>query len=311
MRGFGLCFIVLVLFSGGILAQTPAPDTFLLPTPIAQETLDSAEAYLERGQTWFDNSQFVYALEDFTLAMVLDDTNTRAQVWQIRTMIELGDFSQAIVNANTLLERLPQDPDALTLRAYAQVQLNENSAQAQTDLQLVVLSAPTETTLPYYYLGQLLLVQADYERVVAVAEQALALFPENTDLLLLLGLGRHGQGRNDEAFLVFDRVQTLLPTSALPAINKALIYRKQGNLEQAIQQLDEAITRNENAPTAYMLRGIVKIQRGNTIGDEAQYRAFYESALADLETYFRLEHPAQVLPAILSLRTELVSVLGR
>lgn len=287
---------------------TPTPDPFVLPTPLEQASLTTADAYLERGINWYNKSQFVYAKEDFISASTLDPDNENAVIWQARTLTELGELEPAIVLMTAWLEQSPQSYRALTLRGYAR--LMGGDLTGEEDIQAAnALNA--NDALHYYYLGLYYTALSDYDGAIIVLEQANTLAPDTLDIINARGIAYHGAERNEAALTEFDRAIALDASSVLAYVNKALLYRKLGQLTNAQDNITLALQVDEQYALAHMLRALIYIQQGNASTTVEAYTALYENALQSLEAYLQAEHPARASSSMLSLRVQLLQLLGQ
>jgi tetratricopeptide (TPR) repeat protein len=300
---------LLVGYGGLASAQTPTPDPFVLPTPRPQATLDDVQAYLARGIAWYNKSQFVYALDDFIKASALDEANAEARFWQARAYVELGATDETIALMDAWLAQDPNAYRAYVMRGYARL-LAGQSQEGEADFQRANALEPNNP-LHFYYLGLYYTSLGDYEGAVIVLDQAHALAPDDLDIANARGIAYHGAGRNEAALAEFDRAIALDPTSALAYVNKAIVSRKLNRLNDAQGYIAQALEANPDYALAYMLRALIQIQQGNATTNLDAYRVAYESALASVEAYLQAEHPAQVQSSMLSLRAQLLRLLGR
>lgn len=79
----------------------------------------------------------------------------------------------------------------------------------------------------------------------------------------------------DEAFALFEEIQTKAPQLAGPALNQALIQIQKQNYKEADELLQKAITANSKNPFAYNLQGFVYRQ----LGQFSKAKLAYEQAL--------------------------------
>ncbi len=95
----------------------------------------------------------------------------------------------------------------------------------------------------------------------------------------------------DEAFNLFEEIQTKAPQLAGPALNQALIRIQQQNYKEADVLLQKAITANSKNPFAYNLQGFVYRQ----LGQFAKSRTAYEQALSLSPNYAKAHFNLGVL----------------
>lgn len=95
----------------------------------------------------------------------------------------------------------------------------------------------------------------------------------------------------DEAFSLFEEIQTKAPQLAGPTLNQALIRIQQQNYKEADVLLQKAITANSKNPFAYNLQGFAYRQ----LGQFAKSRAAYEQALSLSPNYAKAHFNLGVL----------------
>jgi len=95
----------------------------------------------------------------------------------------------------------------------------------------------------------------------------------------------------DEAYALFEDIQTKAPQLAGPALNQALIRIQQQNYKDADSLLQKAITANSKNPFAYNLQGFVYRQ----LGQFSKSRAAYEQALTLSPNYAKAHFNLGVL----------------
>ena len=95
----------------------------------------------------------------------------------------------------------------------------------------------------------------------------------------------------DEAFALFDDIQTKAPMFAGPVLNQALIRIQQLNYKEADLLLKKAVGINDKNPFVYNLQGFVARQQGQF----ANARAAYEKAIATTPKYAKAHFNLGVL----------------
>ena len=95
----------------------------------------------------------------------------------------------------------------------------------------------------------------------------------------------------DEAFALFDDIQTKTPMFAGPVLNQALIRIQQLNYKEADLLLKKAVGINDKNPFVYNLQGFVARQQGQF----ANARTAYEKAIATTPKYAKAHFNLGVL----------------
>lgn len=97
------------------LKDTPAPA----PPPWEDPGLIDAGTWLERARTAFAEERYEPALSAFSRALQDDAGIVEAWVGQVRCLVELGEYIEAVTWADRALERFRDHPDLLAARALA------------------------------------------------------------------------------------------------------------------------------------------------------------------------------------------------
>lgn len=95
----------------------------------------------------------------------------------------------------------------------------------------------------------------------------------------------------DDAYTLFEELQTKAPQLAGPALNQALIQIQKQNYKEADVLLQKAIAANDKNPFAYNLQGFVYRQ----LGQFSKSRAAYEQALSLSPNYAKAHFNLGVL----------------
>jgi len=138
-------------------------------------------------------------------------------------------------------------------------------------------------------LGNIHLVQRQWEKAVAEGERSVALNPNSADNIGLFGNTLCYVGRPDEAVAMLEKAKRLnpIPPDWLHE-NLAAAYRMTGRYEEAIAELKKVIHRNPDYTGAWLNLAATHI----LLGREEEARAAAAEVLR-LEPKFSLEHFAQ------------------
>ncbi len=101
-------------------------------------------------------------------------------------------------------------------------------------------------------------------------DKALAQSPSDFEAVMHKGFSLNRLMRSDEALEVFNRACSLSPDSPLPWSMKAMIRYEQGDNEQGLKDIDEAIGRSERDRSSWEIRAKILRKLGRTAAaDEA------------------------------------------
>ena len=141
-----------------------------------RERLKDEGYYGAAAQEAFERAQFEVALRSYSKVLEFNPQNAAAWTGQVRALMELGQYNEALKWAETALDRFPHDPELLSAKAVALAR--------QGDLQgaLAFSDAAIEERgdTPYIWLarGDVMLARAE-QRADYCFDKALALAPRN------------------------------------------------------------------------------------------------------------------------------------
>lgn len=120
--------------------------------------------------------------------------------------------------------------------------------------------AKAEIADPFFhhkYAQTIIATSSNWAKARDVLRKADKLFPENFDIMLLLGTCYQNLGRNQEAIKALSSAIEIDETNPLSYVQRALVYASQENLSEALVDLNEAIYQDPNCEDAYFLHGVV------------------------------------------------------
>src|ERR1051326_3034832 len=106
--------------------------------------------YLQEAQTAFENGQFEKSLRGY--AKVLEFNSQSAVAWtgQVRSLIELGEFREALVWADKALASFPNEPELLAAKAVSLARVGD----LQGALSYSDAAVESQTSTPYIWLAR-------------------------------------------------------------------------------------------------------------------------------------------------------------
>jgi len=230
-------------------------------------------AHLQRGQTYFEQGNYLKADVEFRNAMQIAPGDTTARLMAAKTAERLGKPGPAVglyqsvvesnpdnVEARTNLARLyifggapakglevikpalaahPEDAVLLTLRAAARMELKD-TAGATEDVEHALRLAPNNQEAVAMQAG-LLQKRGDLGAAVALAKAAVAQAPNSTDLREVL-VQLYLSGRDtDQAEAELLELVRLKPANVRYRISLASFYSQAGRTDDAQHALEEAV----------------------------------------------------------------------
>jgi len=130
--------------------------------------------YLALARKAFESAEFEKSLRSFAKVLEFNQQNTIAWTGQVRALIELGEFREAVLWADKALERFPTDPELLAAKAVAQ----GRSGNVEEAIALSDSSIEERGDTPYIWLARADVLLARKEaRADYCFDKALALAP--------------------------------------------------------------------------------------------------------------------------------------
>ncbi len=140
---------------------------------------ESAEAYLDLGQTYLQEGKFVQAREAFEEAAFLDDNNPRAEIALASLLMREGSYSQALAALDSIEKRQLPDRQAFSVlqaKQYVYAETGQIKQALETlDRQEVVSASFLQPILQVFQIGiqqvAFLAIIGDREGAMAKADE--------------------------------------------------------------------------------------------------------------------------------------------
>lgn len=235
-------------------------------TAIERDSLDAAEQAIRaalrldpangRNALLFANlgtlqrlrGQHHEALESYTYALNMTPRNVPILLDRAALYLQLGEADKARVDYSLVLDIQPDNTEALRMRAYAYVELQDYKS-----------------------------ARTDYDHL-------LRLQPQDYNGRLGLAMLCQKEGKLKEALAILDgmveeksegtSLQTA-PAHAVVYVARAGVQQELGNLPMALMDLEEAIRLDPSRYEAYLVRGQIRLSRG----EKKEARADFEKAV--------------------------------
>ena len=124
--------------------------------------------------------------------------------------------------------------------------------------------------------GQAWMIAGQADRAFAAATMALALSPDDADLLIDRAIAAAALGRFADAITDLDGALDVDPRRADALVYRAAAWRHDGQVDLAQDDIDRALALDPDDPDALLERGILRQRRGDRVGA----RADWERAIA-------------------------------
>jgi len=199
---------------------------------------DLPEAHASRGFVLWQLGRLEEAVAEFETAIRLDPKQFEARYFYARASFQRGDIARA-------------------------ARLFEDAAQVREDYQARFFAAQS-----YAALGRAEEAQVAYARAFDVAEEHLALNPDDPRAATMCAVAACRTGRPEEGLAWARRAVEVDPTDAGVRYNVACLFALEGRADEAIASLDEAFRHGfgnrewiANDPDLESLRGDPRFQR--------------------------------------------------
>jgi tetratricopeptide (TPR) repeat protein len=272
---------------GYIGAQGPVAVNEFGTSKQLEVTLDpSPYASIDVGEGLFEEGRYAEARAAYQEALGSLDPEPAARLRSRigDTYLAEGDTAAARAEYEQALPLIPAEEQAhIRLQMARSYEQEQDWEQARLQYEQVVPLLPADGQ------AQVLLqiarthdIQEDRTGAIAALERALAADPDNAPALQLIAdlLSREGRDEEAEAYLARLPEDAELPADML--VNAGIRHYNEGRMEEALEQLDRAVTQDAQLADAYYYRGVVLL--GLQRNDEAK---------ADLERLLELapDHP--------------------
>jgi TolB-like protein/Tfp pilus assembly protein PilF len=154
----------------------------------------------------------------------------------------------------------PNSPETLLALGYYQYLVLRDYESAKTTFELVSKMLPGSSEVPSA-LGRIARREGHWDESIAYFEQALALDPQNLELLNDTALTFSALRQFPTALKLYDRALDIVPNDPGLMASKASIYQAQGNLAQAAKALSEINTQTGSSPAFRIKINQLRLER--------------------------------------------------
>jgi putative PEP-CTERM system TPR-repeat lipoprotein len=259
----------------------------LAETQLARSDVEGATATIERldairrdhpavvylrARIAFDARDLVAANELVGRALVNAPDFTPAQMLQGAIHLARGDYGQARMFLQTVVNKNPTDPQARKLLAAAELGLEEEDAGAASAGGPVPLGQEEVLAL----MGLASAETGDYTSALGMFERAHREDPENRDMTLDLLTGYLLAGRTEEGRALLAEAQWETDEQRRRAATlDTLLSLRENDIQAARTKAAEVAADYPDEPSATSLRGLVEV----AAGDEELARRYLEATL--------------------------------
>jgi Tfp pilus assembly protein PilF len=200
-----------------------------------QESPRDGEAYYALADAYAASGEPEFAGKNFELAAEFLPDRTDVQLRVGALLLNDGRWDRARLRADHVLQRDPENVDALLLKATALAGLRQLD-QAISDVEEALRSQPDESRLQTH-LGNLQLAKGQPQEAEATLRRALELNPKAVAAHLSLGNHYWAVGRREEAQAELSAAIGLEPSNATANRAQAALYLATGRTAEAERHL--------------------------------------------------------------------------
>jgi tetratricopeptide (TPR) repeat protein len=169
--------------------------------------------------------------------------------------IRLGDFDGALVDLKAVLDKNPQDSNALYLTGMAYLRKTMLAEASAAFLKVTELSP--KFAAAFYQLGVCYQRQGQPDKALPEYERSIALDETNPDLLYNAGLILFGLNRIDEALAHFEKALALRPDDPAYLEMAGRCYINKADFPKAVEYLEKAKAGSTDADRIKFLEDLI------------------------------------------------------
>ena len=193
-----------------------------------------------RGRTLLAKKDLVGARKAFERSLSLDPTYFPSVA--SLAALDIGDknIDAARKRFDAVLAKNPQHPQALLALAELRAREGGTKADVVELINKAVTANPTEK-MPRMLLIDFYLRSRDYKLALSAAQNAVAVIPDDAELLDALGRAQLASGDSNQALISYNKVAGLVPNSPLPYMRIAEVHMLAKDKASAAQNLRKAL----------------------------------------------------------------------
>jgi tetratricopeptide (TPR) repeat protein len=205
--------------------------------------------YYNRGVAFFRAGQMDRAIEDYSRAIALDPSYSKAYVNRGFVFEKISRSDKAIADYDKAVMLNPLDAQTFNNRGAIFEKAGELD-KAIADYDKVIELTPGEAQ-SYNNRGVVFERMGLYDKAIADYDRAIALNPSNADVYFNRGNAYDEIGRPYKAIADYGKAITLNPDDSQAYNNRGVIFEKIGEYDKAIADFDKAVALNPSNAEAY------------------------------------------------------------
>ncbi len=199
---------------------------------------------LARGLSLFEMGRNKEAIPFFQKAISENADDWSAKYYLAHCLYDTGDFEQALIMADTLLQETPNHPDVFFLKARIALQ-QDRDKEARSFIEEAISINPNDPDYLGFKSG-LLLHKKNYEEALTVVNEGLRIDPKNSYCLNLRAQILTKLDRVEEADETVENILYDNPEDSYSHANVGWVALENGNHKQALEHFRQALQFDPN-----------------------------------------------------------------
>ncbi len=225
------------------------------------QAVESALRSLADAKLHMNQGEYRDALEHVERALGVDDGLAEAHLIRARLLIKMNRAAEAVSEAQTLLERNPDEWTAhLIMAAAARSQEGGVGVGMSVEEHVRAVEAGAPDTADAHYLRSLV-AETDTAALLHL-DRALELDPGHADALFERSDRLSELHRFDEALADCDRLIAVRPRSARARLQKGRVYRHRQDPDRALVEVERAVALDPENAACLRVRGHLRARLG-------------------------------------------------
>ena len=235
---------------------------------IAVEDPHTVDVYLHLASLYAMKKMYKEAVEYYHETLKLKPDYNNAMISLVQCLQSMGQFDEAISEAQRFLDMFPQDYALLIELASAFFSKGEN----QKALEALKKSIEIESVNSQAYLcmGEIYLQQRDLNEAESSINKAISIYPKLQSANYDLGRIKEARGDTASAAEYYKKELEIHPNHLFAAFALAEMLKKAGDYEQAVTYYRKAIDIEPGFKTPYFLLAAYYLEKGEHLQEAVE-----------------------------------------
>jgi arylsulfatase A-like enzyme/Flp pilus assembly protein TadD len=209
-----------------------------------------------------------------------------AKIQEVIGLYAKGDVPGALTLCREVVQRRPDMPLSLVHLAFLERETG-NLGEAVSALRRALALNPDDTDV-VGLLAAYLNESGQSREALRLVEPYVKKKDPDLDVLVAEGVALASIGRSQEAMSTFERVREIDPSSVMALVNIGTVHLMAGDLDRAQQAFEAALDLDQGTARAHNSLGVVAARRGRMGEAAAHWRKAVELDPRDYQTLFNL-----------------------